>query len=98
MWGPAFSEGKVNVQSGRLAGRWIVDWYPRRHIIVEWSREKFSLQWSQCMVLLYDWSCLSAIMEVSPLWTIMAVEPMPPDVKNTNGEKDPRSISLTRSS
>ena len=42
--------------------------------------------------------CFSAIIDTILLYTTVAVVPMPPDVEKTKGEKDPCSISLTRSS
>ena len=42
--------------------------------------------------------CFSAIIDAILLYTTVAVVPMRPDVEKTKGEKDPCSISLTRSS
>ena len=67
-------------------------------MIEDRSREKFSLHWIQCIVLLKGLLCFSAIIDAILLYTTVAVVPMPPDVEKTKGEKDPCSISLTRSS
>ena len=60
--------------------------------------EKLNLHLSQCMVLLYGLSYLLAMSVAIILYTTVAVAPMPPEVENTSREKDPCSISLTRSS
>ncbi len=41
---------------------------------------------------------LVSIREAILLYTTVAVVPIPPDVENTSGENEPRSISLTLSS
>lgn len=71
---------------------------PRRHIIADLKREKFSLHLSQCNVELYGLPCFSAKREASLLYTTVAMVPIPPAAEKTSGEKDPCSISRTRSS
>lgn len=62
------------------------------------GKEKFSLQWIQCITLLNGLSCFSTMADAILLYTTAAVVPMPPEVVNTSGEKDPCSISRTLSS
>ena len=62
------------------------------------SSEKLSLHLIQCSVVLYCWFCLSEMSDASRLYTVIAVGPIPPVVLKTSGEKDPCSISRTRSS
>ena len=71
---------------------------PRRHIMADLKREKFTLHPSQCNVELYGLPCFSAKREASLLYTIVAIVPMPPAAEKTNGEKDPCSTSRTCSS
>ena len=68
------------------------------HIIADRNKEKLSLQRIQCITFLYGFSCFSAIIDAILLYTIVAVVPIPPDIENTNREKEPCLISLTRSS
>ena len=71
---------------------------PRTHMIADLSSEKFSLHLSQYSVELYGLPCFSAKREASLLYTTVAMVPIPPAAVNTNGVKEPCSISLTRSS
>ena len=47
---------------------------------------------------LYGLPCFSAKREASLLYTAVAMVSMPPAAEKTNGEKEPCSISRTRSS
>ena len=68
-------------------------------IMADLSNEKFSLHLSQYNVELYSLPCFSARREASLLYTTVAMVPMPPAAeKKNNGEKEPCSISCTRSS
>ena len=60
--------------------------------------KKLNLHLSQRMVLLYGLSYLLTMSVAILLYTTVVVALMPPEVENTSGEKDPSSISLTRSS
>ena len=62
---------------------------PRRHAIAERNSEKLILHLSQKRVWLNGSSCR---------YTTVAIGPIPPEVENTSGEKDPRPTSLTLSS
>ena len=53
---------------------------------------------SQPITLLYGCSLLAAIRVASRLYATVAALPIPPEVLNTNGVKDPCSTSRTRSS
>ena len=75
-----------------------IDREPRMHIMADLRREKFSLHISQCRVELYALPCFSAKTEASFLYTIVAIGPIPPAAEKNSGEKEPCSISLTRSS
>ena len=70
---------------------------PRIHIMAD-LREKFSLHLSQCSVELYSLPCFSAYSEASLLYTTVVMLPIPPAAEKTSGEKEPCSISRTRSS
>ena len=61
------------------------------------NREKFNLHLSQWRVVLYVVAFLGQEGSQSLVYHI-AVFPIPPAVEKTNGEKEPCSISLTRSS
>ena len=58
---------------------------PRRHVMADLKREKFSLHLSQCSVE----PCFSAKREASLLYTTVAMVPIPPAAEKTSGEKDP---------
>ena len=75
-----------------------IDRDPRMHIMADLSNEKFSLHLSQCNVELYCLPCFLAKKEASLLYITVAMVPMPPVAEKTNGEKEPCSISRTRSS
>ena len=49
-------------------------------------------------VVLYCWLCFSEMSAASLLYAVVVVGPMPPEVLNTRGVKDPCSISRMRSS
>ena len=66
--------------------------------MADFRSEKLNLHLSQCMVVLYGLSCLLAMNVAIFFYTNVAVAPMPPEVKNTSGEKNQCSISLTHSS
>ena len=68
------------------------------HIIADRNKEKLSLHLSQNRVELYGWLCFSAMSEAIPLHTVVAIGPIPPEIENTRGAKEPCSISLTLSS
>ena len=68
------------------------------HMIAERSSEKLSLHRNQNRVLLYGCLRFSAIMVAIHLYTTVAIGPIPPEVENTRGEKDPCSTSITLSS
>ena len=53
---------------------------------------------SRIAFFLYGLPCFSAKREASLLYTTVAMVPMPPVAEKTNGEKEPCSISRTRSS
>ena len=63
---------------------------PRKHMIVDLSKEKFI----HLIVLLYGRSYFSDISEAILLYTVVAVGPIPPEVLKTSGEKQPCSTSL----
>ena len=67
-------------------------------MIAERSKEKLSLHRNQKRVVEYGSCLLSAINDAILLYTVVAMGPIPPAVDNTEGEKDPCSISLTLSS
>ena len=75
-----------------------VDREPRMHIMADLSNEKFSLHISQYNVELYGLPCFLVRREASLLYTTVAMKPMPPAAEKNNGEKEPCSISCTRSS
>ena len=68
------------------------------HHMADLSNEKLSLHLSQCNVELYFLPCFSANIEASLLYTTKAMLPIPPATEKNNGEKEPCSISCTRSS
>ena len=67
---------------------------PRKHMIVDLSKEKFNLHLIHLIVLLYGRSYFSDISEAILLYTVVAVGPIPPEVLKTSGEKQPCSTSL----
>ena len=88
----------MDSMGGDVESREKIDREPRMHIMADLSKEKFSLHLSQCNVELYGLPCFSAKREASLLYTTVAMVPMPPAAEKTNGEKEPCSISRTRSS
>ena len=89
---------QVRLITSHSAGRPCDERTPRRHAIAERNSEKLSLHISQKWVRLNGSSPLSAIIETRRWYTTVAIGPIPPEVENTSGEKDPRSTSLTLSS
>ena len=66
-----------------LAGQCLADREPRRYMMVDLSRKKFSLHLMRFSVFLYALLCSSVIREASLLYTTVAVGPSPPAVVNT---------------
>ena len=68
---------------------------PLKHITAERSREKEKWHLSQPITILYGCSLLAAIAVASRLYATVAALPIPPEVLNINGVKDPCSTSRT---
>ena len=79
-----------------LAGLWIKDLAPRRHITADESiNENAILQWMKPRVALYSCDTLLEMRLASLLNVIVAEGPHPPLMEKTRGVQEPCSTSST---